>query len=208
MTRTKDFELVERLPVMPLKNTVVFPHQVIPLAVGRQKSLNLLKYIDDENKIIGLVSQRDGSVEEPHPDDLFTWGTAAMILKKFKMPDGSEQLIVQGMYRIKILEYMQTEPHFEAKVIPAQENVQSTVEIEALVNNLKMLFQKIVDLSPYLTSEHRVMVLNTDDPAKLADVIASQVNFSVSEKQDVLEIVNVEKRLERVHYLLNKELQN
>lgn len=192
---------------MPLRNTVVFPHQVIPLAVGRQKSLNLLNYLDEENKIIGLVSQKDGSVEEPKKEDLFSWGTASMILKKFKMPDGSEQLIVQGMYRIKILDITNTDPHFEATVMPVQESIVSNVEIEALVNNLKMLFQKIVDLSPYLTSEHRVMVLNTDDPAKLADIIASQINFAVAEKQDILEMVDVKKRLEKVHYLLNKELQ-
>ena len=210
MSEKKSFdeiEYTEKLPIMPLKNTVVFPHQVIPLAVGRQKSLNLLNYLDEENKIIGLVSQKDGSVEEPGQSDLYEWGTASMILKKFKMPDGSEQLIVQGMYRIKILNILNTEPHFEAAVMPVQESITPNVEIDALVNNLKMLFQKIIDLSPYLTSEHRVMVLNTEDPAKLADIIASQINFSVKEKQEILEMVDVKKRLEKVHYLLNKELQ-
>jgi len=197
----------EVLPIMPLRNTVVFPHQVIPLAVGREKSLNLLKLVKEESKIIGLVSQKDGNLEEPKGDDLYEWGTAAMILKKFKMPDGSEQLIVQGIYRFKILRYSQIEPHFEATVLPAQESVSQTVEVEALMNNMKMLFQKIVDLSPYLTGEHRVLVLNTEDPGKLTDVIASQVNFSVNEKQQILEITDVKQRLEKVHYLLNKELQ-
>ncbi len=202
-----EITLSEVLPIMPLRNTVVFPHQVIPLAVGREKSLNLLKLVDEESKIIGLVSQRDGNLEEPKGDDLYEWGTAAMILKKFKMPDGSEQLIVQGMYRFKILKFSQIEPHFEATVLPAQESVTQTVEVEALMNNMKMLFQKIVDLSPYLTGEHRVLVLNTEDPGKLTDVIASQVNFSVNEKQQILEITDVKQRLEKVHYLLNKELQ-
>ncbi|MCK4753927.1 MAG: endopeptidase La, partial [Calditrichia bacterium] len=202
-----EITLTEVLPIMPLRNTVVFPHQVIPLAVGREKSLNLLKLVDEESKIIGLVSQKDGNLEEPKGDDLYEWGTAAMILKKFKMPDGSEQLIVQGMYRFKVLKYSQVEPHFEATVLPAQESVNQTVEVEALMNNMKMLLQKIVDLSPYLTGEHRVLVLNTEDPGKLTDVIASQVNFSVNEKQQILEITDVKKRLEKVHYLLNKELQ-
>lgn len=206
-TEERDLIMTEELPIMPLRNTVVFPHQVVPLAVGREKSLKLLKYMDEENKIIGLVSQKDGNIEEPGENDLFHWGTAAMILKKFRMPDGSEQLIVQGMYRIKILQYTQTEPHFEATVLPAQEIASDSVEIDALINNLKMLFQNIVDLSPYLAGEHRVMVLNTEDPAKLADIIASQVNFSVKEKQDILEIIDIKKRLERVHYLLNKEMQ-
>ena len=132
----------ELLPMMPLRNTVVFPHQVVPLAVGREKSLNLLKYLGDSEKIIGLVSQSDGNVEEPLEKDLYKWGTAAMVLKKFKMPDGSEQLIVQGMYRIKILKYSQTTPYFEATVIPVQEISYESVEVDALVNNLKMLFQK------------------------------------------------------------------
>ena len=202
-----EISFTEVLPIMPLRNTVVFPHQVIPLAVGREKSLNLLKLVDEETKIIGLVSQKDGNLEEPKGDDLYEWGTAAMILKKFKMPDGSEQLIVQGMYRFKIMKFSQIEPHFEATVLPAQESVNQTVEVEALMNNMKMLFQKIVDLSPYLTGEHRVLVLNTEDPGKLTDVIASQVNFSVNEKQQILEITDVKRRLEKVHYLLNKELQ-
>ena len=203
----KGVELKEVLPIMPLRNTVVFPHQVIPLAVGRQRSLNLLKFMDEENRIIGLVAQKDGNIEEPKIEDQYEWGTAAMVLKKFKMPDGSEQLIVQGMYRIQILNYSKQDPHFEATVLTAHETVQRNVEIEALINNLKMLFQKIVDLSPYLTSEHRVMVLNTEDPAKLTDIIASQINFTVSEKQEILEIIDIKTRLERVHYLLNKELQ-
>lgn len=197
----------ELLPMMPLRNTVVFPHQVVPLAVGRDKSLNLLKYLDEDEKIIGLIAQEDGSIEEPAEKDLYKWGTAAMILKKFKMPDGSEQLIVQGMYRIKILSYSQSDPYFEATVLPVQEVAYESVEVDALVNNMKMLFQKIVDLSPYLTGEHRVMVLNTDDPSKLADLIASHVNFSVADKQQILEIVDVKERLKKVHFLLNKEMQ-
>ena len=111
-----DNEYKEKLPIMPLRNTVVFPHQVIPLAVGRQKSLNLLKYLDEENRIIGLVSQKDGTVEEPKVEELYEWGTASMILKKFKMPDGSEQLIVQGMYRFRIEKIVKTDPNFEAVV--------------------------------------------------------------------------------------------
>jgi len=195
------------MPIMPLRNTVVFPHQVVPLAVGREKSLNLLKGLDEETKVIGLVTQKDGRVEEPHLDDLFKWGTAAMMLKKFKMPDGSEQLIVQGMYRFKLDNFSQSEPFFEGTVFQQDDVYSPSVEIDALVYNIKGIFQKIVDHTPYLTSEHRVMVLNTEDPSKLADVIGSQINFSVEEKEEILEIVDVKERLEKVNYLLNKELQ-
>lgn len=200
----------EVLPIMPLRNTVVFPHQVIPLAVGREKSLNLLNELDEETKIIGLLAQQDGRIEEPKYEDLFQFGTAAMILKKFKMPDGSEQLIVQGLYRFKVIEFSSSNPYFEAVVHQQADtgiSVEQNFEIDALSNNIKNVFQKVVDHTPYLTNEHRVMVLNTEDASKLADVIASQINFTVGEKEQILEILDVKKRLERVNYLLNKELQ-
>lgn len=197
----------EIMPIIPLRNTVVFPHQVIPLAVGREKSLNLLKDLGAETKIIGLIAQQDGRVEEPKIKDLYTWGTAAMILKMFKMPDGSEQLIVQGLYRFKMIQLQQEEPFFKAVVSQVSDEYEPSVEVEALSLNIKNVFQKIVDHTPYLTNEHRVMILNTEDPSKLADLITSQINFNVTEKQQVLELQSVKERLEKVHYLLNKELQ-
>ena len=258
----KDITSMETLPIMPLRNTVVFPHQVIPLAVGREKSLNLLKGLGEETKIIGLVAQQDGRIEDPTSKDLYKWGTAAMILKMFKMPDGSEQLIVQGLYRFKINQLDQDEPFYKASVTQVNDefeisveidalilNIKSvepisyfkslcvffdslekkfnlkvviaahpkaeyqgtefeiSVEIDALILNIKSVFQNIVDHIPYLTNEHRLMILNTEEPSKLGDLIASQINFSVTEKQHVLEINNVKDRLEKVHYLLNKELQ-
>ncbi len=200
-------ETMETLPIMPLRNTVVFPHQVIPLAVGREKSLALLNSLDEGTKVIGLIAQRDGRVEDPTVEDLYTWGTAAMILKKFKMPDGSEQIIVQGLYRFKLLEMTQSEPFFMGKVQQMPDEFESDMEVEALMNNIKNVFQKVVDYIPYLTNEHRVMILNTEEPHKLADLVAAQINFSVSEKQQVLEIQNVKERLKKVNYLINKELQ-
>ncbi len=195
------------IPIMPLRNTVVFPHQVIPLAVGREKSLNLLKGLSEETKIIGLVAQQDGRIEDPNAKDLFKWGTAAMILKMFKMPDSSEQLIVQGLYRFKIDQIQQQDPFYKASVIQINDELEPSVEIDALVLNIKNVFQNIVDHIPYLTNEHRLMILNTEEPSKLADLIASQINFSVTEKQQVLEFYDVKERLEKIHYLLNKELQ-
>ena len=203
----KSTNSTDEIPVMPLRNTVVFPHQVIPLAVGREKSLNLLKGLGEETKIIGLVSQQDGRIEDPIAKDLFKWGTAAMILKMFKMPDGSEQLIVQGLYRFKIAQVTQEDPFYKATVMQINDELETSVEIDALILNIKNVFQNIVDHIPYLTNEHRLMILNTEDPSKLADLIASQINFSVTEKQQALELSNVKERLEKIHYLLNKELQ-
>jgi len=200
-------ESAEELSIIPLRNTVVFPHQVIPLAVGRDKSLKLLESLGEDTKIIGLITQRDGRVEEPVTEDLYEWGTAAMILKKFKMPDGSEQLIVQGLYRFKLLHMEQTEPFFLGMIQQMPDEFTSDVETEALVNNIKNLFQKIVDHSPYLTNEHRVMILNTEEPDRLADIVAAQINFNVNDKQDVLQTTDIKERLRKVNYLMNKELQ-
>lgn len=199
--------MAETMPIMPLRNTVVFPHQVIPLAVGREKSLNLLNGLEEETRVIGLVAQRDGRVEEPIQEDLFSWGTAAMILKKFRMPDGSEQLIVQGMYRFKLLSLTQADPYFEGTVIQVDDEFTQDIEVDALMNNIKNAFQKIVEHTPYLTNEHRLMILNTDEPSKLADLVASQINFAAAEKQQVLELQKVNERLKKINYLLNKELQ-
>jgi len=200
-------ESAEELSIIPLRNTVVFPHQVIPLAVGRDKSLKLLESLGEDTKIIGLIAQRDGRVEEPVTEDLYEWGTAAMILKKFKMPDGSEQLIVQGLYRFKLISMEQTEPFFRGLIQQMPDVFASDVETEALVNNIKNLFQKIVDHSPYLTNEHRVMILNTEEPDRLADIVAAQINFNVNDKQEVLQTTDVKERLRKVNYLMNKELQ-
>ena len=197
----------EALPIMPLRNTVVFPHQVVPLSVGREKSLKLLHGLDEGAKIIGLIAQRDGRIEEPKTEDLYPYGTAAMILKNFKMPDGSEQVIVQGMYRFKVVKFLKTEPYFEAETEIINDIYEPSMEVDALEINIRNVFQKIVDLTPYLSNEHRVMILNTEDPSKLADLIASQVNFNVEEKQQTLETADVKKRLEKINYLLNKELQ-
>jgi ATP-dependent Lon protease len=197
----------EILPIMPLRNTVVFPHQVVPLSVGREKSLKLLHGLDEGTKIIGLIAQRDGRIEEPKTEDLYPYGTAAMILKNFKMPDGSEQVIVQGMYRFKVVKYTKDEPYFEAETEIVNDIYEPSMEVDALEINIRNVFQKIVDLTPYLSNEHRVMILNTEEPSKLADLIASQVNFNVEEKQQTLETVDVKKRLEKINYLLNKELQ-
>ena len=200
-------ETQEKLPIMPLRNTVIFPHQVVPLAVGREKSLKLVESIGEETKVIGLITQRDGRVEDPVVEDLYGWGTAAMILKKFKMPDGSEQVIVQGLYRFKLLHMLQTEPFFEGLIEQMPDEFEEDMEVEALVNNIKNVFQKVADYAPYLTNEHRVMILNTEEPDRLADMVAAQINFSVEEKEQILELTNVKERLRKINYLLNKELQ-
>jgi ATP-dependent Lon protease len=166
-----------------------------------------MRGLSEDAKVIGLVAQRNSHIEDPSVEDLYSYGTAAMVLKNFKMPDGSEQVIVQGMYRFAVVKFTQTEPFFEAETKIINDLFEPSIEVDALTINIRNVFQKVVELTPYLSNEHRVMALNTDEPGKLADLIASQVNFNLSEKQEILEIPDVKKRLEKINYLLNKELQ-
>ncbi len=202
-----DLSIPQVLPVLPLRNTVVFPQQIIPISVGREKSIKLIEEALSDNKLIALVAQRDGKVENPQADDLFRWGTVGSIMKVFKMPDGTQSVMVQGISRAAILEFTQVEPFFKGLVQATQESESNGVDIDALVGNIRTLFEKIVALAPYLTPEHVMLVGNTDSPARLADLIVWNLNIATSEKQSILELVEVKERLERLTYLLTKELQ-
>lgn len=201
------YNVPQVLPVLPLRNTVVFPQQIIPLSVGREKSIKLIEKAKEGNKFVVLVAQQNGKVDDPEPTDLYRWGTIAVIMKVFKMPDATQSVMVQGISRAKIINYSQTEPFLKALVQPHFEKQVEGVNIEALIGNLRGLFQKVVALAPYLSPEHAMLVANTEEPSRLADIITWNLNISVSEKQSVLEIVDIQSRLERVTYLITKELQ-
>ncbi|MCB0278468.1 MAG: endopeptidase La, partial [Calditrichaeota bacterium] len=200
-------DIPNQLPILSLRNTVLFPYQVQPLAVGRKKSLKLLKQLDASTKLLGLVTQRDGNKEDPGEDDMYSFGIVATIVKSFKMPDGSEHIIIQGMERIRIKRYIQTDPHMIAEIEVVKSEIDKPVHIEALVNNCKNLFAQIVEISAILSNEHLVTVKSEKNPGVIADIIASNLNMSVEEKQEILEIISVKDRLEKVHLILNKEIQ-
>jgi len=207
MENEKSINLSDQLPIMTLRNTVIFPHQIIPLSIGREKSIKLVEEAQTGDKIIGLATQKDGSIDDPQEHDLYTSGTAVHILKVLKFPDGSQHVVVQGISRIKVGKFIQREPYFIAKVKEVKEKRKKTVAIDAMVINLKGLFQQAVELAPYLSSEQGVVLTNTDDPGRVADLVASHLNIPLAEKVGILEIADVEKRLQRVTLLLNKELQ-
>ncbi len=195
------------LPVMPLKNTVIFPHQVVPLVVGRAKSLKLIEDASSENRLICLVAQKDGNIDDPKIEDLYSFGTVANIIKVFRIPDGSQHVVVQGLTRVHINKFVKSEPFFEAEVSPSPEEVVENVTIEALKSNLKTQVQKVIEIAPHLSSELGVLILNTDDPNHLADLVASLLNISIEDKQMLLEMTNPKKRLEIVTRHVGKELQ-
>jgi len=195
-------------PVMPLKNTVLFPQQVIPIYVGRKKSLQLIDDLDPDNKYLVVVAQQDGSVKDQREKDLYSYGTLALGLKTFDMPDNSKSAIVQGVDRVKILKYQEGDTYFMADVERIPESITSPdVQVEALAKSLKSSFTELIKISPNLNEEHAGMLSNIDRPSRLADRATSLLSVSNSEKQEVLEELDIKKRVENAINLLQKEIQ-
>lgn len=197
----------EELPILPLRGTVLYPDLILPIMVGRKKSVKLIDDAMDSDRIIGVITQKKSEIEDPKESDLYTVGVAALILRMIRELDGSQRVIVQGISRIRVREYVQREPYFKVRSEVIDENIVHGVEIEALMMNLKNLFQRAVELAPYLTSELGTMVSNIKSPSILADLIASNLNISTSEKQGILETFDIRERLTKVHLFLNKEVQ-
>jgi ATP-dependent Lon protease len=197
----------QELPILPLRGTVLYPELILPIMVGRKKSVKLIDESMEKDRIIGIVSQKRSEIEDPKEDELHRIGVAALILRMIREVDGSQRVIVQGISRIQIKEYTQKDPYYKARIETVEEGSIKGVEIDALMMNLKSLFQKAVELAPYLTSELGTMVNNIKSPAILADIIASNLNINASEKQRILEMIDVQERLNQVHLLLNREVQ-
>jgi ATP-dependent Lon protease len=197
----------DRLPILPLRGTVLFPELILPIMVGRKKSIKLIDEAMEGDRIIGVITQHSSEVEDPDPSELYSIGVAAHLVRMVREMDGTQRVIVQGLERIKILRYVQQDPYVIAEVKVLAEEEATGVEIDALVMNLKNLFQRAVELAPHLTVELKNMVLNIKDPGILADIIASNLNINPSEKQEVLEIEKAKDRLTKVHLLLAREVQ-
>ena len=197
----------EEYPVMPLRNTVLFPQQVIPIYVGREKSLKLINDLSPQGKHIVVVAQEDGSIEDPKPEDLYSYGTLAVVLKVFDMPDNSKSAIVQGVERVKMLKYVNDDPYFIAKVTRIKDVEETDIELDALVKNLRKAFSELIQVAPNLTEEHSGMLSNIQKPARLADRAISLLTVSNSEKQDILEELDVKARVEKAIAVLTREMQ-
>ena len=195
-------------PVMPLRNTVLFPQQVIPIYIGREKSLRLINDLNTQQKHIVVVAQEDGSIEDPSPEDLYSFGTLAVVLKVFDMPDNSKSAIVQGVERVKLLKFTSNDPYFLAVVeaIPEVEHPED-LELDALANNLRKIFGDLIKVAPNLTEEHSGMLSNIHKPSRLADRAISLLTVSNSEKQKVLEELDIKKRLEHTNAIIAREIQ-
>ena len=197
----------ETYPVMPLRNTVLFPQQVIPTYIGRDRSLKLIEDLPSGKKMIVVVAQQDGALENPGTDELYEWGTLAMVLKVFDMPDNSKSAIIQGVDRVKVLSFIQQEPYFKAAVQRVEDTEIEGIESEAMSKSIRNVFEDLVKVAPYLTDEHSGVLSSISKPGRLADRVISLVTIPTLEKQEILEEMDVKERMEKATVLLNREIQ-
>jgi Lon protease-like protein len=198
------------LPVLPLRDTVLFPNSFMPLAVARESSVRLIDEAIANGKLIGVFTQRDPALDEPLQADLYPVGTATHIHKMFRLPDGSLRLIVQGLSRIRLDEIVSLKPYLRASItaIADEQRDEDLLEIDALLRNIKSSFQKVVSLSPLLSDDLQTLAINIEEPGRLADFIASSLStITTATKQEVLDTLDVRARMDNLNRILIKELE-
>ncbi|MEC3880416.1 endopeptidase La [Parapedobacter sp. 10938] len=201
-------DLPESLSILPLRNTVLFPGVVIPITVGRDKSIKLVKEAYKGDRIIGVVSQQNMTIEDPTFEQLHQVGTVAMIIKILQMPDGNTTVIIQGKQRFKLRGLIQSEPYIKAHIERFEEKKHKTgKEFNALISSIKEMALQIIQLSPHIPSEAGIAIKNIESPGFLINFISSNLNADLPFKQELLEIANLEKRAAKVLEQLNIELQ-
>lgn len=198
----------EILPILPLRNTVLFPGVVIPITVGRDKSIKLIKDANKGNKIIGVVAQKDTSAEDPNYDQLNRVGTMALIIKVLQMPDGNTTVIIQGKKRFLLKEQVQTEPYIKASIEPFREiKATENKEFKAMVSSVKDMAMNIIQLSPNIPSEASIAIKNIESTSFLVNFISSNMNAAMEVKQHILEVANLHERAQMVLEHLTVDLQ-
>ncbi|HZH54435.1 MAG TPA: endopeptidase La [Sphingobacteriaceae bacterium] len=201
-------ELPPILPILPLRNTVLYPGVVIPITVGRDKSIKLVKEAYKGDRSIGVLAQRDGQTEDPTVDELYRIGTVARIIKVLQMPDGNTTVIIQGKLRFQLENVVQEQPYLMAEVTRLAEKKQKkSKEFSALISSIKELALQIIKLNPHLPSEAGIAIQNIESPRFLINFISSNLNADLVQKQEILEQSDIKKRAEKVLELLTVELQ-
>lgn len=196
----------EFLPVLPLRDIVVFPHMIVPLFVGREKSVRALEDVMREDKQILLVAQKNAAQDEPQPEDIYSVGTVSTVLQLLKLPDGTVKVLVEGGRRAKILKYAENEDFFQADVEYIDEDDGEEKELEALSRSVVTEFEQYIKLNKKIPPEALVSINQIEDPSKLADTVASHLALKISEKQELLEIQTTQERLERVYSYMEGEI--
>ncbi len=197
----------EQIPILALRNVVVFPNLVLPIHVSREKSVAAIEEVFQGNRLIGLLTQKDEQIEDPHFEDLFTIGTIALILRKLVLPEGGTRILVQGLSRFMVKRFTRDTPYFEARIMPLIEEKVDNLRIQALMRSSIEQFKEFVNLSRSLPAEILVAGNNIREPGMLADFLATHINVKLEERQRVLETISPEERLTLVNSLLSREIQ-
>ncbi len=205
----ENIQVPGEIGVLPLRNSVLFPHAIMPISVGRRKTLNLLDDVVRDNKLIGVVSQRNPSEDDPDPAGMYRVGTAARILKVVKLNGNNVNLIIQGLSRLRVDRFTASEPFIKAAVTTLDESSELGVELEALVKTLINQFQRLVKVSPTISNDLGDMVLSagSGDPSRLSDLAASVLNVAVEEKIGLLERNNVKDRIQKLVEIITREVE-
>ncbi|OGL45527.1 MAG: endopeptidase La, partial [Candidatus Schekmanbacteria bacterium RBG_16_38_10] len=194
-------------PLIPLRDLVLLPHMIIPLFVGRKRSVSALEEAMTDKKLVIFAAQKQANMNEPLEDDIFRVGTKGEILQVLKLSDGTVKILIEGLGRVKINEFIPNENHFLVKAEDIVDEVNYSYELEALTRRVNSLFEEYVKLRKQLSSDALVSVISIDDPSRLSDTIISHLAIKMSEKQELLEASEVTKRIEKLHYLLQKEIE-
>jgi ATP-dependent Lon protease len=203
---TETDEAADVFPVLPLRDIVVFPHMIVPLFVGREKSIRALEEVMHDNRQILLVAQKTANEDNPGPDEIFQVGTVASVLQLLKLPDNTVKVLVEGVRRARVSEFTRTEEYYEARIEMMEEELSSKTELEAISRTAISQFDNYVKLNRKAPPEALGEVTQIEDYSKLADTIASHLQIKISEKQELLEQANVADRLERVYGLMESEI--
>ena len=198
-------ELPATLPVLPLKETVVFPESMTPLAIGQERSIQLIDDVVGGDRLLALVTVRNEEADVPAWDDLYEVGTAAVVHKMIRVPDGTMRILVQGLRRVRLERRVLDDPYLVGEFVEVPDRLEETKEVEALTRNVQSFFGQIVALVPYLPEELQIAAANVDDPSALCHLVASTIRLKTEEKQKLLELVDVEVRLREVLLILNRE---
>ncbi|MDX6439126.1 MAG: ATP-dependent Lon protease [Gaiellaceae bacterium] len=196
-----------RLPVLPLKETVVFPESMTPLAVGQERSIKLIDDVVSGERMLALITVRNTEADPPGWDDLYSVGTVAVVHKMIKVPDGTLRILVQGLHRVRLVEPQQEDPYLVADLEELPDILPDSPEVEALTRNVQQQFAHIIGMTPYLPEELQLAAANVDDPSALCHLIASTLRLKTDERQELLEMVDVEERLRAVSLILSREVE-
>jgi ATP-dependent Lon protease len=199
--------LPDSLPILPLRETVTYPETLTPLAVGQERSIELVNDVLSGSRMLAMVASRDPENDRPGPDDLYGVGVAGTVARMMKVPDGTLRILVQGSERIRILDYVSEEPYLVAKIEEMPDVIEASTELEALTRNVQSTFTQIIEAIPYLPEELQLAVANIDEPSALSHLIAGALRISTEEKQELLETVDVTRRLRRLSEILTRELE-